>query len=81
MATKTRTKTAQAFDSKAASEAIRHLDGCPEDPERAETYSATRPANEEHPRRQVWVTRCQDCGESHVDAKQPPWASGIEGDS
>lgn len=42
---------------------LRHADGCPEDPDRVESYTSTRPADpaRSRPAKLVRVFRCQDC--------------------
>jgi hypothetical protein len=47
---------------------LRHLDGCPEDPERIEAYPEQL-SRQEGPRVPVTVTRCMDCGAQSVDRR------------
>jgi hypothetical protein len=53
--------------------AVRHAEGCPEDPERIEVYEATRPNGEV-----LAVARCVDCAAANVEAAG---SSSTEGDA
>lgn len=43
--------------------ALRHAEGCPEDPDRVEVYKEQRPDGET-----MTITRCVDCAASDVKA-------------
>lgn len=51
---------------------VNHLEGCPSDPARIETYEAQKPD-----KRFVVVTRCLDCGQ-HITGKPTADPAGAE---